>query len=83
MQTLLAPGLGTEGQSEQGNITGRQQVTQELCRAPSLAHTFINDWDTGLEGVGNKFADDTKLGGAVDSLKGRDADRLDGQSPTV
>lgn len=49
----------------------------EFCRAPSLAHTFINDWDTGLEGVGNKFAHDTKLGGAVDSLKGRDTDRLE------
>ncbi|KAJ7408938.1 RNA-directed DNA polymerase from mobile element jockey-like protein [Pitangus sulphuratus] len=33
---------------------------------------FINDLDTGLEGILRKFAEDTKLGGAVDSLKGRE-----------
>ncbi|KAJ7405739.1 rna-directed dna polymerase from mobile element jockey-like [Willisornis vidua] len=34
---------------------------------------FINDLDTELEGILSKFADDTKLGGALDSLKGREA----------
>ncbi|KAJ7405738.1 rna-directed dna polymerase from mobile element jockey-like [Willisornis vidua] len=40
---------------------------------PELFNMFINDLDTELEGILSKFADGTKLGGAVDSLKGREA----------
>ncbi|KAJ7408179.1 rna-directed dna polymerase from mobile element jockey-like [Willisornis vidua] len=39
---------------------------------PVTFNIFINDLDTRLEGILRKFSDDTKLGGAVDSLKGRE-----------
>jgi len=47
-----------------------------------LFNVFINDQDTAIKCTITKFADDTKLGEAVDSLEGResfqkDLDRLE------
>ena len=49
---------------------------------PVVFNVFVNDLDAGLEEILIKFPDDTKLGGAVHTLKGRqalqrDLDRLE------
>lgn len=64
-------------------------VPQGSISGPVLCDVFINYLDAGLKCMLSKFANDTKLGGAVDFLRDREAlqrdlDKIEaGQSPTI
>lgn len=47
-------------------------ATIKLDNALIIYTVFINDLDAGIECTLNKFAGDTKLGGAMDSLEDRE-----------
>ncbi|RMB93592.1 hypothetical protein DUI87_30291 [Hirundo rustica rustica] len=58
-------------------MPGRCTVTSEILQgsilSPLLFYVFVNDLDGGLEGTLSQIANNTKLGGDIDSVEGREA----------
>ncbi|KAK4826204.1 hypothetical protein QYF61_006148 [Mycteria americana] len=66
-----------KGRAQRVVVNGATSGWQPVTSGPVLFNIFINNLDAGVECIISKFADDTKLGGDVDSLEGQEALQMD------